>query len=251
MTRTFRILAVAALALAAAPATLSAQTIITTLDGGQRNEKFGDGDSEMSDELGAAITLMLGGESSRNFGFLMPWTVGMRYVNSTGTGFELMGDVDFMMRVGPVAGGIGMALRGPATHSYSFDCRAYEDCPASGFSTEESNEALMAGLSYSAKVNFGPQGRFFVQGKFADLAMALDERGGGQSCNEFGCYDTYVEEFLGGRETRIATGFAWRGKILRVQWVQQEAEYERAARNSFGDMNRESAGWTVGISFYK
>ena len=250
MIRTLRVLAAAALALAAVPAAASAQSLILTLDGGQRNEKFGNGDSEASDEVGMAVTMMVGGQSSSQFGFLMPLTAGFRYVNTTGSGFELMGDADMMMRIGPVAAGLGVAMRGPASHSFSWNCTAYEDCPSGGFSTEESDEALMVGLSYSGKVNFGPQGRFFVQGKMADLSTALDTRGGGQSCNDFGCFDTYAEEFLGGRETRIATGFAWRGKVFRVQWVKQKAEYERAARNNVGDMDRESSGWTVGISWY-
>lgn len=250
MNRTLRRLAVAALTLAAAPATAHAQAFLLVFDGGQRTNKYANGPAVDADQFGMGIAMMLGGQSSAQTAFLMPVTADFRYVSADGAGAEVNADADFMMRVGPISGGLGMALRVPASHSYDWDCRQFEGCPASGTSEEDATEAIMGGLSYSAKLNFGPQGRFFVQGKVSDLSLAFDTRGSGQSCNDFGCYDTFKPEFLGGKETRVGAGFAWRGKIFRAAWTKQSASYERAQKNLFGDMDRKTSGWTVGMGWY-
>lgn len=249
MNRTLRGIAATAL-VAVVPALAGAQSMMMLIDGGKRSNKYANGPSIEADQVGMALSMVVGGSSSAQTALLMPMSADFRYVSLEGQGFEVNADVDGMVRLGPFAAGVGIALRMPAAHSYSWNCSDYEDCPASGFSDEDSDEAVMFGPSYSAKLNFGPQGRFFVQGKVADLAMHMDQRGGGETCNEFGCFATYAPEFNGGRETRIGTGFAWKGKVFRAQWVQQTAEYERTQRNSAGDMDRESSGWTVGMGWY-
>lgn len=250
MNRTLRCIASAALVAVLVPALAGAQSMMMLIDGGKRSNKYANGPAIDADQVGMALSMVVGGSSSAQTAVLMPLSADFRYVSLDGQGFEANADADLMMRLGPVAAGVGIALRLPATHTYSWNCSAYEDCPASGFSDEESDEAAMFGPSYSAKLNFGPQGRFFVQGKVADLSMHMDQRGGAETCNEFGCFDTYAPEFNGGRETRIGTGFAWKGKVFRAQWVKQTAEYERAQRNDAGHMDRESTGWTVGMGWF-
>jgi hypothetical protein len=185
----------------------------------------------------------------------MPLQAEVRYGASPSMSLDISSDADVVFRVWNLSAGVGGSVRIRDQGSdVRYDCRGLVDCDASGTKTGPASDAIVAGISYSAKLSFGPQGRLFIQGKQIDLSTALDTRGEGTDCSSGTCYNTLAEPYRGGTERRLTTGIVfpngYRGsKVLRVQWIEQTAKYDLVGKNNLGGMNRKSRFVTIGLVF--
>ena len=251
MNRSLRTLAI--VAILALPQVARAQGGAIFIDAGQRKDEYGDNTRAKGSSLGFGYQFVLGGSTSEQVGFIMPLSVDYRYAEVDGTFVsDMNGDMDLMMRIGPVSFGGGIAGRLPwGSREYSWNCTGYENCPASGYKDAEADDAISIGFSLAGKVSFGPQGRLFVQGKQTTFSTTLDSRGEGESCNEFGCVDTFAPELESGREQRVSAGIVFPNKgsarILRAQMVKQKWVYDHLQTNLQGGLDRESTVFTLGV----
>ena len=259
MNRTLR--SGALLAALVIPAVASAQNVSVLFDAGQRQDQYGDASiSGMTKNslttVGFGLTSVIGGSSSDQVAILLPITFEGRYLfgSANSPGRDLNLDTDLMMRLSAVALGVGVAGRAPEiARKYEYNCTPYQGCPSSGVDQADADEAMVVGPSLSGKINIGPNGRLFIQGKTIDLSTALDTRGSGTSCSTTTCFDTYKPKYQGGHESRASAGFAFSHggatQVLRVQWIRQSMEYELAEKNWQGALNRRSDTFTIGWAF--
>jgi hypothetical protein len=223
---------------------------------------------------GGGFGMIVGGSAGRNTGFLVP--VNLEIHGDKG----LLGDrgnIDF-------TGGADLAMR---IHSFSFGAGANltaifrpdaadARCPVLGRTPEGSScntpyaerlikdqtgspypgERYMGtlyplGISGFAKVNFGPQSRGFVQGRYVhfDPSFAYFNNGATAIAGVLIPAKTDMPDFAGGREVRVSAGWAFGRKVLRVQVVDRQLTFTRTLSNVNGFFDQHSRQIMLGAGY--
>jgi hypothetical protein len=240
-----KLIAAAVLAAAAAvPAQALAQGSAFYIDAGTRVDERNDGTWTDGGSLAFGFMHVLGGTSSQQFGSLVPISIDFRYSN---LGIDMNGDLDWFVRAWNISVGAGLSARMNVTLEH-------DDVVAPGGDPVESFSDVVLGYSVAGKFNFGPQSRAYVQARLTRLSWQLFGYGSGETCNEFGCIETYMEEYTGGTEQKLSAGYAFGSgnstKVLRFQLLKQNVNYEHANNNLRGAMDRTSRTMTLGLVIF-
>ena len=236
-------LATASAALAAVPA--GAQTMLFGFEGGQRTDAHVNGIQRTGYFGGMNVTMVLGGGAGRDAALLFPVSGEFRWSNNSYMDLNAFGDV--ALRLGPVTAGAGLA--------FSFnDVPDVPDAVHGGSSGKVVVINPMSfGLSGSAKLSFGPQGRAFVQGRItrfpADYAIPFRSAEAEQARIDHGLPTEDVLQ-RDSHSLRLAAGYAFAGKVIRLQYMDEDWQYERTYDNRSGAYDRRSRVLALGVTFF-
>lgn len=266
---------------------LSGQTSFAQItiagEGGYLTTEHGNGSKKDVPIFGAALSGIIFGDTKKNSGFALQLTAEGKS-DSKFENVDLFAAGDLAIRVKNVSFGPGVNY-GYVGRSFVDDptCRnvpipepgdAFSSCDYEVVNNQyrrtgkrDTGVVNLVGVGGFVKYNFGPQGRAFVQGRYAhyskdfggyllnnnDLDAVLGTVGGGVVTSS-GQIDDYTDypEFDGGRDIRITAGYVFKGNIfVRGQYTDREIKFTREAGNITGVFDQRNKIFTagVGISF--
>lgn len=223
------------------------------LDGGYRTDRFENGYQATGAYAGGGFAAVITGTVRESYALLIPVTAEMRVGENGWT--DMAANADLMARFGAVALGAGLDFRWPSAPDVPDD--------ASSDGTVLVQDVQMFGYSASGRLNFGPQGRAFVQGR----ASVFPKDYGFDLVDE--CNSEYLDEDLeatcrsvsgqgvpvyeGAAEARVGIGYVFPGsgsaRTLRLQWTHQRFDYSLSGDNLNGAYNRDADYFTLGFIF--
>ena len=214
------------------------------MDAGYRDDVHGNGYHLSSPYGGLAVFGIIQGFAEKNVAVVIPVNGELRA--GTRGQMELNGNFDLMVRLSNLTVGAGMDYRYPSTPDIP-EAQLGEDVTVF--------DPQRIGYSGSARLSLGSTGRTFIQGRYITYPASLTIGSpGGCGTEYYACRpDEYPPGARDGREMRIGVGYALgteasvSTKILRVQFVQQQFDFEPQGDNRWGAYNRRSRMITFGI----
>lgn len=237
-------LALVATTLAAVTEPLAAQTLLFGLEGGQRSDSHLNGISQSSYFGGMNLTAVIAGPAGKNAALLIPLSGEFRYSDKGYVDVNAFGDL--ALRLGALTAGAGLAFSWGST----------PDIPDFVNGTREDVTVLnpMAfGYSGSAKLNFGPQGRAFVQGRYTVLPAAYAFHYRTAEVEQYRADNNIPLEDVTQRDShglRAAIGYTFGRKILRLSMMQEDWRFDRVYDNANGAYDRNARVFSLGMVWF-
>jgi hypothetical protein len=223
------------------------------MDGGYRTDRFDNGHEVTGAYAGGGLAAVVTGTVRESYALLIPMSAEMRLGQNGWMDAAI--NADLMLRLGSVAVGAGLDFRAPSA----------PDVPdqAAGDDTVFVQDVQMFGYSGSARLNLGPQGRAFVQGRVSifpkDYGFDLIDECSSEYLGEdleAACRSVSgqgVPVYEGAAEARVALGYVFPGggsaRTLRLQWTHQRFDYSLSGDNLNGAYNRDADYLTLGFVF--
>ena len=213
------------------------------------------------------MSFIIGGHSEKRFAVLLPVGFEIRSSTNARHSTDIMGTGDVAFRYknfsfGP-GGNVGYIFRpGLPDDTCMKEIGVVTSCSGNG--TERDIGSILAmGISGFAKVNFGPQGRAFLQARYiaylpslatvkypADFANSFASSQG--SSQRFPSPED-VPDFRKGRDIRVTVGYVFGKVILRATYIRQQFDFSTNAKTapnpSVGLWGQRSNIITGGIGF--
>jgi hypothetical protein len=243
-------------------------------EAGRHQNRLGNGTTSNGAAVGFGFNAILGGDASKDFAVLFP------------VGFEIRGDQHLfsgdgtadLLGTGDLAFRIKRFSFGPgANFGYMFRPDAVDPTcsktirPPDGSSCNAANSKYAGtrdignffgfGLSGFAKINFGPQGRSFVQGRYIHYSPSwiLHQSGAAFASQYSGLVlplPTDFPQFQSGNDIRISAGYVFGGadsiaKIVRVQYTDRKFDFMHEKANVTGvfDQRTRQLSFGFGLMF--
>jgi hypothetical protein len=247
-----------------------AQDFSAWFEGGKQTVTLGNGLAKDGIAAGAGFQLIVGGGAKKNSGVVVP--VGFALQKGAGTfGLVFSGDVGF--RVHNIAFGPGVTFS-LTSRSFVEDATCDTTLAQSSCVLYTSGQVMrdlggFLGFTPSGyvKLNFGPQGRAFLQVRyFSYLPGATSFLSDSEQRDAFnGLADLFgsnaeavqtqvafhpvdFPEFDGGRDLRVSVGYALGGRLLlRGQYTDQRYHFTRDLGNLSGIFDQHAKQFTVGL----
>jgi hypothetical protein len=230
----------------------AAAQIVAGLDVGSRSDQHENGQERSGLYGGGFVKMSLFGTASESFAFILPaW---MEFKAGTGGRIDLDFGAEGTFRIGWVSFGPGFEFYLPMIGD------VLEPLAKDGQIAV--SDVYMLGYSGSAKLNFGPLGRAFIQGKWTvfpkDLSLGQVDGCANSSLSpelQQACRmaDSKGPDFVGATESRLALGYTFGEEppfvILRLLWTRRHIEYARQGENLTGAYNRSSDAYTLGLAW--
>ncbi len=214
---------------------------------GQRAAEHANGAQGNGYFAGITAVMILGGNADKTTALLFPisadWRISVPEVSEGYSDIDLFGDM--ALRAGPLSIGGGVAM------ITSF----VPDIADRTIGNDEGKIIVYSPISFgysgSAKLNMGPQGRFFVQGRFTVLPA-------GGSFYWHSAEDQQLRSSIGtpyedvpqrdSYDIRGGLGFVLpSGYVLRAQYILQDWRFERVYQNRTGAFDRQNGLMSVGV----
>lgn len=229
---------------------LSSKTYAQTLLGfaGEDRVSLGNGDRTNAALFGFAFNFTVGGSSTRQVGFEVP--LGMEFDVDTKGYFDIQGNVDAGIRVGPVSFGPGVTFDATIRPD-AVDPTCTQGNVISGGSCDEPGKRLfpnayMLGISGFGKYSFAGR-RAFIQARYIYFPSALYWYTNPQA--SLGVFSTSsngnvisqtadIPAFNHGSDLRLSAGYIFRNKtIIRFQVRDRKLDYVSELGNLTGIYN--------------
>jgi hypothetical protein len=229
----------------AIPHPSAAQTKFLVAEAGQRSDDHMNGVSNTSYFGGIAASLVIGGGAGKQTAFVLPVAAEFRWSNKSY--FDLNAFADAAARVGPLTAGAGFA--------FSFD--GVPDIPDQIAGDSEGTVTVINPLSFgysgSAKLTLGPQGRFFVQGRYVMLPADYSFPYQTAETNQVYIDNNIPREDVTQRDShsmRFAVGYVFSRVALRVQVISETWRYDPVFTNTTGAYDRDARIISFGAVFH-
>ncbi|HXC25152.1 MAG TPA: hypothetical protein VNU46_04490 [Gemmatimonadaceae bacterium] len=248
----------AAVAISLAVTPMAHAQITMALDGGAQTTGYGTGLRQVGPYGGGALGFVIDGSVTKEHAVLFPMNLEIRG-NTTTHAWNMQMQADMLIRSGNVTIGGGGVLAVPYGGTVRNGLGSGQDV--------QLDDIEMFGLSGTLKLNFGPQGRAFIQGRGTvfpagmatrfidgcnlpgDLADQPDAGSTEQDCEQV--QQEHDPAFTGATDFRLSLGYTLlHGDgpiVIRLQGVQQQLNYKQEKDNSLGAYNRTSQSVTLGV----
>ena len=215
---------------------LSAQTGVMTFETGYRSDAHRNGITHSAPfgGIGAAVTMQ--GSADKNTAALLIGSFEIRMGPNVITDFN--GFADFAFRAGNLTAGAGLAAQ--------YDSNEEMTVPVPGGKNVSVwlNYPISLGYSGFGKLNFGPSGKTFVQGRYSIMPATMTR--------PYGSASTSVAHpdvpMMDSHMLRVACGQTFDKWIFRVQLIQETWRFERKYDNANGAWDRDSRIGSVGLT---
>jgi hypothetical protein len=222
-----------------------AQTLLLGIDAGQRVDTHQNGVTNTSYFGGFSMSAILAGFAGKKSAIVVPITAELRYSSKSYVDANLFADVG--VRVGNVTFGGGGA--------FSWDNSPDIADPGVGGASGHVIVLYPMSFGYSAfaKLNTGPQGRMFLQGRYTRFPASLSYQYKTAANQEFYSENGLANEdvpALDNSTIRVAAGYVLSGRtIVRAQYTIESWRYQRVFDNSAGAYDRDSRIYSLGLSW--
>jgi hypothetical protein len=225
------------------PATSCAQTFALALESGYGTTTFASGDKASTPQVGLGLAMILTGKAKRNFALTGGVVGGM--ILDFADYVELGGSLDIGLRTGPLAFGLGVL------EVRAFSSRGVDLPDDTRLSTPF---VVSIGASGWGKLSFGPQRRFFIQGRYTyfyggsepptDCALIASDL---QEICEFNNATPAV--FESGSAVRVAAGVVVSSSLtIRAGGYFTKLAYQDSGFENGFELEDQSA--TLGLVYY-
>jgi len=224
----------------------SAQTVFFGIDGGQRMDKHLNGVANKSYVGGLSLSAVLGGDAGKDFALVFPIAGEFRFSN--GGYSDMNAFLDAAIRVKAVTLGAGGAF------SWD-DAPDIKDLTAGGSSGSVPILLPMSwGYSGFGKLNVGPQGRLFFQGRYTLFPASLSYHYKFAEVEQTKADNGLEDQDVPARNNvalRAAVGYVLPNRsIIRAQYVAEAWRYERIFDNRTGAYDRDTNVGSLGFWWY-
>jgi hypothetical protein len=262
--------------LAAMPSVSFAQGGMVWFEVGQHDSRYGDGRTKTGTSAGGGVTVTIGGSAGRKTGVIVP--VGFEIKGNWGGGLDWVGTGDLGIRIRSVSFGPGANMSFLNRVSAADNrCKTGPFTPKTSCYTDGTRDMggfFSLGVSGFVKVNFGPQGRAFVQGRyiyyprsttdllstsemselFGILASSLSQTPTTTTTTTEAFHPDDFPEFDKAHETRVSAGWVFGGvkrgaMVLRVQYVERDYRLTPTLANTNRMFDQKTTQITAGLGF--
>lgn len=243
---TKRDLLAAALAGFLATRAVTAQTILMGFDAGQRTDTHANGIVNTSYFGSLNMSMVLAGAAGKSAAFLLPISGEMRYSSKEYIDANLFTDVAVRFSDLTLGGG----------GAFSWDITPEIPDRIAGGSTGRVivNYPMSFGYSGFAKLNTGPEGRFFIQGRYTQFPSSMSFQYKSAENLQFEADNNLPNTdvpALDNSSIRAAAGVVMPGNtIMRFQYVTETWRYQRIFDNKAGAYDRDSKIYSFGFTWY-
>lgn len=258
--------------LAIVPHTNAQHSFTLSAEGGNAQNSFGNGSSDSTPVYGATFSVVIGGTTSKRFGFQIPVYGELKAAKLPGDSYtDLIAGADLAFRYrnfsfGP-GGNYGYVTRGEVEDRSCLgqavrldsSCSVSDVRGAGNNGMRDIGSLNLLGFGGFGKYSFGPQGRAFIQARYIHYDRSFGHL---VNRNELLALSTVdlsgfnlppipdiadYPAFHGGRDIRATFGYVFGGsKFLRGQFVDRQLNFTRTLGNVTGVFDQRSRTFSFG-----